>query len=196
MFPMSDTPYRKSTNECFSEVFPAYEDFDEFYTTCGIEPLISNTETANQTNTLKNLYYLLLARYANSPIASSDIYRFKLQVMAIIFQNGPTWEKRLAIQKKVRLLTEDQLVKSTTVYNQADHPEVSPDTGSTEPVGFVNHQNMVHNVSNLLTAYDRLNEVLKTDVTNEFLNRFAKLFAILPEACPIIYVTEGDEDDV
>ena len=48
------------------------------------------------------LYYLLYGKYGNNPIANLDENQFKYKVFSIIFEYGPTWEKRLDIQKTLR----------------------------------------------------------------------------------------------
>ena len=69
-------------------------------------PFADVLTSANQTL----LYYLLYAKYGNSPIANRDENQFKYKVFGTIFQYGPTWQKRLSIQETLRGLTEQQLL--------------------------------------------------------------------------------------
>ena len=74
----------------FTDIFPNVDEFLAKYRNCGII-------TPIQEATLTNLYYLLYARYGNSHITNSDENQFIYKVFALIFQYGPTWEKRLDI---------------------------------------------------------------------------------------------------
>lgn len=182
--------YRNYRTRTFSEIFEDYDTFEDFYTECGIEPTIRHTATQTQSNTLMNLYYLLLARYANSHIASEDESRFGMQVMSIIFQYGPTWEKRLEMQKELRQATEDELLHSSVIYNQADNPETAPSTTDITGIGFVNRQTVNHYIKNKVDAYMSLNAILDTDVTGDFLSKFNKLFNNFAPEIPLWYVTD------
>lgn len=55
------------------------------------------------------LYYLLYARYGNTPIANFDENQFKYKVFSVIFQYGPTWEKRLEVQGLLRQMSLDDM---------------------------------------------------------------------------------------
>ena len=81
--------YRGYRTPSFSDIFTTFQQFDDFYTSCGIETTIRNSVTAEGSNTLLNLYYLLMSRYGNDHPSSTDIDRFKLQCMSIIFEYGP-----------------------------------------------------------------------------------------------------------
>lgn len=79
----------------FTEVYDSADKFVYDYKHAGIPATISD---ANATT----LYYLIYARYGNSPIANMDITQFKYKLFSIIFQYGPTWEKRLSVQQTLR----------------------------------------------------------------------------------------------
>ena len=55
------------------------------------------------------LYYLLYARYGNTPIANFDENQFKYKIFSVIFQYGPTWEKRLEVQGLLRQMSLDDM---------------------------------------------------------------------------------------
>ena len=138
------------------------------------------------------LYGLLIARYSNSVIASSDINRFIANVAAIIFQYGPTWETRLRIQKNLRELSDEDLKKgSTDIYNHSYNPSNSPSTQTTEELPTINEQTVTKRRKGPLDAYAYLWDLLDTDVTGQFLDKFKNLFLIIvqPEK-PLLYVTE------
>lgn len=172
----------------FSEI---YEDVDAFYadyTTVGIPTTI--TETSART-----LFFLLYARYANNPIANFDINQWKYKLFSIIFQYGPTWEKRLELQKKLRDLTDTDLTLAFKgIYNHAFNPSTAPNTSSLEELTYINDQNTTTSKRGKLDAYGQLWDLLDTDVTEEFIRKFIEIFKkfVAPER-PLLYVT--DEED-
>ena len=142
----------------------------------------------------KTLYYLLVARYGNNPIANFDENQFRFKMFSIIYQYGPTWEKRLDVQNKLRALTDDQLrLGSKAMFNHAFNPTEIPANTESE-LSFINEQNTTKYTKSPLEGYAVLEELLKTDVTGEFLNKFQRCFKqfVRPERT-WIYVTEGDD---
>lgn len=142
------------------------------------------------------LFYLLYAKYGNNPIANRDVNQFKYKVFSIIFQYGPTWSKRVEIQEKLRALSEDDLIKgSKAIYNSAQNPSTKPSTSSLEELEYINAQNTTNYKKSKMDAYTQLWDLLATDVTSEFLNKFKNLFKmfVLNER-PLVYVTETEEE--
>lgn len=140
-------------------------------------------------DTTRTLYWLLLAEYANSTIADDDENQFKNRVFATIFRYGPTWEKRLEIQEKLRNLTEEDLARGTKqIMNKALHPGTEPATSSLEELIQINEQNTVNVKRDKLSGYNLLMGLLETDVTAAFIDRFRKLFmtVVEPER-PLLY---------
>lgn len=147
--------------------------------------------------TATTLYYLLYSRYGNSPIANLDIYQFKFKLWSIIAQYGPTWEKQLDMQQKLRAMTDDELMLgSKIIYNHAYNDGSSPSTDSLEETPYINEQNTTNNKKNKLQAYNELMTLLQTDVTDYFLNKFKPLFKkiIVPGICFREIEDEGDEE--
>lgn len=131
---------------------------------------------------LKIIYYLLYADYGNNVIASSDTERFKYKVFSLIFMYGPTWAKRLEVQKRLRDLTEEELlVGGKAIYNHAYNPDTKPSTSTLEELLAINDQNTTNYKKSKLEAYSILIELLKTDVTREFINKFKNLFLTVVE---------------
>ena len=118
MLPRYDT-------ELFTEVWQDVKDFLYDYQHVGIPTTIS---TANATT----LYYLLYAKYGNTPIANYDQTQWKYKMFSIIFQYGPTWEKRLSIQTTLRGLQVSDLVDNGSFHELFSHTasETSSKTGS------------------------------------------------------------------
>jgi hypothetical protein len=95
MFPEYNT-------QLFTDIYSDVNDFLSDYNGLGIPALL---QTANVTT----LYYLLYGKYGNSPIANLDVNQFKYKLFSLIWQYGPTWEKRLDIQNTLRNFTESDL---------------------------------------------------------------------------------------
>ena len=147
----------------FSDFYETVNDFCYDYQHVGIPTTIS-------INNAMTLYYLLYAKYGNSPIANFDETQFKYKLFSIIFMYGPTWEKKLDIQATLRGLTEDQIktgtaraisntgtvgttgkntyndLKSTDsgsdIHNHAYNPATDPATTDTEELNYINEQHV------------------------------------------------------
>lgn len=96
MIPRYDT-------KLFTEIWDEADEFIYDYKHAGIPTTISDSNATT-------LYYLLYARYGNNPIANYDENQFKYKVLSIIYQYGPTWEKRLSVQNTLRGLQLSDLV--------------------------------------------------------------------------------------
>lgn len=128
---------------------------------------------------IETLYYLLYAKYGNSSIASSDPNQFKYKVFMTVFEYGPAWKGRLKIQEKLFNLDPDSEAVSNgsiNVYNSAENPDTAPSTDSFEILQGINRQNTSNIKRGKLESYAVLNDLIKTDVTEEFLGKFKKLF--------------------
>lgn len=180
--------YRTRT---FTDIYPSQEEFSEAYSSSGLAGAISDTS-------VKTLYYLLYARYGNSHISSSDETRFQYDLYGIIFSYGPTWEKRLAVQKQLRELDDDDLMYGAkAIYNTALNPSTGPTVnsdGTPAELNYINSQNTTNYKKSKLEAYSMLYGLLETDVTTEFINRFERLFNPWGSELPLYYVSEGDEE--
>ena len=173
----------------FTDVYPDATTFVNDYTTSAIPTTISN-------DTATTLYYLLYSRYGNSVIASSDTNRFKYDLFATIFSYAPTWEKRLDVQEKLRELSDEELFTGqTTINNHSYNPSTSPSTSTLDELTTINEQVTQKGKRDKLTAYMELSRALWTDVTEQFLDKFQKLFLIIlqPEL-PLWYATPVIDD--
>lgn len=118
MFPQYDT-------KLMTEVWSQASDFLTDYQNAGIPTTISNQNATT-------LYYLLYAKYGNTPIANYDENQWKYKMFSIIFQYGPTWEKRLDIQTTLRGLQISDLLDngSYRAISSQSGSETSSKTGS------------------------------------------------------------------
>ena len=144
------------------------------------------------------LYYLLYASYGNSHIGSSDENQFKYKVYSVIFKYGPTWESRIKIQKELRDLmgTEDLFLGSTEIYNHSNNPSIKPTTQTLDELTTIDDQNVTKRKRNKLDAYSLLYQMLVSDVTQEFINRFKPLFLqIVEPQLPLWYITDENDEE-
>ena len=172
----------------FTEIYETVNDFIYDYNNLAIPKIISVPNCMT-------LYYLLYSRYGNTPIANSDENQFKYKLFSIIWQYGPAWEKRLDIQSKLRGLTEDELLAgSKAIHNHAYNPENEPKTGELTEIDYINDQNTTNYKKSKMDAYMQLWNLLDTDVTTEFLNRFNICFKKFARPGTLLYVEEDDEE--
>ena len=161
----------------------------------------SDTKIFGQ-DAIEALYWLLMAKYANSSIASSDPGQFKLKVFMTIFEYAPAWKGRLQIQEQLFKLnpgdaTDMESISEGSVQfnNHAANPNTEPTTGSFDQLPGINAQNTSGQKRGILENYAALNNLLLTDVTEEFLGRFKPLFlkVVMPQK-PLWYgPVEGDD---
>ena len=130
--------------------------------------------------TMTTLYYLLWARYASSHIRSDYPQQWKMKIMMTVFEYGPTWSKRLEIQEKVRNMSDDEIQKGTIMtYNTATNPDGAPTTETWDTLQGINSQNKNLYQRGKLDSYAYIDQILKTDVTREFVEKFKKFFDIM-----------------
>lgn len=177
----------------FTDVWDNAADFVADYKSSGLyvtDNKISDTSAST-------LFYLLYARYGNSPMANRDVTQFQYKVFSIIFQYGPKWEKDLDIQAKVRALTDEQIrLGSKAIYNQALNPATEPSTATLDELTYINQQNTTNYKKSPLEGYAILETLLKDDITKIFIDKFNICFKkFVSNERPIIYVSEDEEDD-
>lgn len=179
--------YGNFRTRTFVEIWNNEEAFANDYNNNGIPVTISSVS-------LKTLFYLLYARYGNSNIASSDENQFKYKIFSTIFMYAPAWEKRLDIQKKLRELSDEEIMKgSTAIYNSALNPSTAPSTAALEELPYINQQNATKYKKAKMDAYATLYALIETDVTEELIGKFKKLFITIVEPDRALwYETEGE----
>lgn len=175
----------------FTDVYPDVATFLAEYNNNGIKTTISQDSATT-------LYYLIYSRFGNSVIASSDTNRFKYDLFGTIFSYGPTWEKKLDIQEKLRNLTDDELFAGATqIYNHAYNPGTAPSTGTLDELPAINEQNTSKYKKDKMSGYAMLVSLLDTDVTESFISKFKKLFiTVVQPELPLWYATDIINDDI
>lgn len=176
----------------FQQVYNSYEEFKADYDSLitlvsgGVQPLTEANVRAT--------YYLLFARYGNNPIVNFDVTQFKMKLMAVIATYGPVWERKKGIQKSLRDLTEEELMKGAKqIYNHAFNPSTEPSTQELEELTHINDQNVSNNQKAKMEAYSILWANLHVDATDEYINKFKNCFSrFVADQCPILFVVEDD----
>lgn len=140
------------------------------------------------------LFYLLYAKFGNSPIANLDENQFKYKLFSTVFMYGPAWEKRLDIQNEIRTLKPEELLQGAkAIHNRALNPETDPATADLTELTYINEQNTTNYTKSKMDAYGQLWSLISTDVTADFLAKFNDCFKkFVKPANPLIYVTDEE----
>lgn len=177
----------------FSDIYETADDFAADYTEINLGGL-------NDSALVTKLFYLLYAKFGNTPIANLDENQFKYKLFSVVFMYGPAWESRLDIQGRVRNLLSNPLDESNllqgakAIYNHALNPETDPSTATLEEIPYINEQNTTQYKKSKMDAYGQIWRLISTDVTADFLAKFNDCFKkFVKPANPLIYVT--DEED-
>lgn len=174
----------------FTDIFPDVDTFVSEYKNNGIPNLISDASAST-------LYYLLYARYGNSHIVNNDENQFKYKLWSTTFMYGPTWEKRLDIQDKLRNLSDDDLrIGTKQINNHAYNPGTAPTTSTLDELNYINEQGTLNYKKGKVDGYMWLMDALKTDVTKSFIDKFEDLFmAVVVPTGPLWYVTDIEDEE-
>lgn len=171
----------------FTDIYTSADSFVKDYKSVGIPVTITETNATT-------LYYLLYARHGNDHILSSDENQFRYQIFSCIFSYGSAWEKKLEIQEKLKGLSEDELLTDDKVINNhAYNPSTTPSTATTEEFETTNEQVVRKGKRSKMGAYRELFELIKSDYTNDFLNKFDKFFMRFAEPTKALwYITDTE----
>lgn len=174
----------------FSEVFPNVNDFKTSFNESPYKGKLKD-------ESLEIIYYLLASRYMNSHFSNSSIKQSRWRLNSYLFMYGPSWERRLAVQERLRQLNEKEIMQGATVlYNYASNPSTSGNTLQDIPLDVLNAQNATKYSKSVLEAYQLLSDLIVTDVTKPFLAKFQDLFIkVLPPSRTPTYITYLEDDD-
>lgn len=173
----------------FRDIFPSVDDFVSGWLDSGLDedPIITVAA-------IKKTYMLLFAKYSNSPITNNDEEQFKYKVWSIIFQYCPNWLKKLELQKKLRDLTDDELViGEKTISNHAMNPSTLPTTSTTSELDKIDAQNVSIIKKSKINAYSQVYGLLSDNVTENYISRFKDLFMkVVARQCVPLW--EGEDE--
>lgn len=184
------------TTKTFSQIWEDYSAFSTDY--AALMPLVAGGLTTPLTaDNQQALFYLLYARYANTPIICTDDMQWKMKMMSVIISYGPTWQKKKAIQLSMRALEESDILQGAKqIYNHAFNPSTVPSTSELEELTHINDQNVTNNKKSKMEAYSILWANLHVDATDEFLNKFKYCFCrFVGDQFPTVFITEEAEED-
>ncbi len=169
------------SNYTFNELYPDADTFLADYKACELPATISD-------DNVKLLYFSLLARKGQDCIQSESVGMFKYKMFLLIWQYGPSWEAKLNIQKKLQQLPDSDILDGgTQIYNTGVNPstpigkdqEQHQGTLSKNELNFVQQQNVTLNTRSKTNAYRGYQDMLRNDVSEEFFDKFDKLFAFV-----------------
>lgn len=181
--------YGNYRTKAFSDIYPEVNEFITDYNT-----LFNGTMKEED---LTTLYYLICGRYMNSHIANTDENQFKFKLASIIYSSGPSWAKKVEIQKILRDMPEsDLIIGSKAVHNHSFNPSTAPSESTLEELLTIDDQNTTTYKKSRLEAYTILWNMIDSDVTSEFLSKFKILFIQVTQPdTPLWYVSNDDEEE-
>ena len=182
------TSYYTYGNQRFIDIFPDYDTFKSMIDASFIKGLISDDK-------FNILYNLLLGRYGTAEINSKSGSNYWLcRFYNIIYEYAPEYFKKREIQDNIRNLSVDELMQGTkAIYNTAQNPDSKPSTSSLEELTYISNQSTTNYKYSKVEGYARLMELMKTDSTSSFLNKFQKLFMqVLTPYQPLLYNYESE----
>ena len=186
----------KYTTKTFADVWEDYTAFSTDYNS--LMPLVAGgLASPLSASNIQALYYLLYAKYGNTPIICTDEMQWKMKMMSVIITYGPTWQRKKAIQISLGELAEADLIQGAKqIYNHAFNPSTEPSTSELEELTHINDQNTSNNKKSKMEAYSILWANLHVDATDEFLQKFNKCFSrFVGDQFPTIFITEPAEEE-
>lgn len=189
----NDSPYGCQRQLNFSKVFDSFERFKDYFNTICIDKF--KYPSTYKMDNIETLYYLLYGTYGASTFNGSDIYQAIFKLFSIVFMYGPSWEKELDIQNKLRSLTDEELeCGSTAIYNQASTNGGAPTTQSTIELLGIDNQNVTKYKKDKVNKYMDLENLLKRDVTKTFIDRFKVLFKTITAPISDLWYYDIEEE--
>lgn len=184
------------TTAIFTDIWNSADEFKADLNASAFAGCMQDGSVEGQKDNVSLLFYLLYAKYGNTPIANNDITQFKYKVFSIMYQYGPTWEKKSEIQEMLRGLTEPELLTGAkAIYNSALNPSTEPSTQGLEELEYINSQNTTNYKKSKMEAYGILWEMLDSNITSRFIDKFAICFKrfVFPEK-PLLFASDDEED--
>ena len=184
-------------NITFSDLWSTEEEFVNSYKEVGFPQTFEGGNYVTDED-LKLIWLLLLGRFADSTIKPFNTYgAFHVRFMSRVWQHAPAWKKNLEIQNKLTSLSledgSDIYKGGSAIYNTAMNPSTQPGTGTDQELNFINNQNVTKHKKSKLEGLAMLSDLLKNDVTEQFLKRFDDFFkTIIYTGRTLVYETEID----
>lgn len=129
---------------------------------------------------LQRLFAMLYAKHGTDPIKSSNPDQWVFKVALTTESYAPSFLKREDIQKKLRALSDDDIREGyKNINNHALNPSTTPSTDNTNELPYITDQNVNKGKKSKIDAYASLWDILRTDVVEEFLKKYDKLFSAI-----------------
>ena len=179
---MAEVMMNKTFNEVYTTPDPdVYATDEAYFYAKWLASGFATSEFQNLTeNSIKLLFHLLSGKYGDNQIINQSEAQFDKKLWSIVFQYGPFWQKELNIQKELQglALTDGSAIYlgSKAIYNHSYNPSQTPATTSLDELKTIDDQNTTNYKKSKLEGLAALEEVLKRDVTETFLQRFKILF--------------------
>ena len=183
--------FQSFDNITFSDLWSTSQSFIDTYDEVGLP----KEEYQLDNDTLKLIWTLMIGRFADSTIKPYNTNgAFKVRFMSRVWQHAPAWKKDLEIQNKLRSLSIEDGSEiyegSKAIYNTAMNPGTAPSTDDAEELNFINNQNVTKHKKSKLEGLAILSDLLKNDVTEQFLRRFDDFFkTIIYSGRTLLYST-------
>lgn len=183
-FYSSNSLYGSYRTRKFSDIYPIVDTFIKDFNSCGIPTMITEQNA-------KTLYYLLLGKYANSHIASTDEHTFTLRLFTIVFSAGPVWEQKLQIQQRLKDLNDDELFTAVqSIYNRAQNP--NEETKTDTILDYITSQDVNKQKRGKLETLMEYYDAFK-NCTDAFLDKFRSLFKVIVIPDDSLLYVESEE---
>jgi hypothetical protein len=175
--------FGKGLTPTFTDIFPDFDTFKQHYKDNELDTI--GTEDVLSESSLKTLYYLLYARYGDRSILFYDTNQFIYAVFSLVYMYGPTWQRRVALQSKIRNLTDDEIVSSDATSHTHAY---NPGTLNTDDINYINEQNKTKRTRSKMEGLALASSLLEKDVSKEFVDKFASLFRRgVINICPVYF---------
>mgnify|MGYP004563384929 CR=1 FL=1 len=174
----------------FADAWDNPTDFTDEFKACGMT--IDDGLAAH----LTDLFFLLYARYGNKHFANMDINQSKYKIFTTAWMYGPSWAKELDLQQQLRNLTSEQLSEGNVQLNNTVLNEGTTVNDPKQLLARLNDQRASITQRGSVEQINSVLMLLKDDVTENFLDRFKPIFAIVTTpANELLYEVDDDVDD-
>lgn len=202
---MNNSYFQSFDNITFSDLWSTADDFIQTYKDSGLPSTYTLTDGTTGTylndEDLSLIWTLMIGRFADSTIKPYNTFgAFKVRFMSRVWQHAPAWKKELEIQNKLRsmsLADNSEIYKgSSAIYNSALNPSTTPGTGTDSELNYINSQNVTKYKKSKLEGLAILNDMLKRDITEQFLRRFDDFFkTIIYTGRDLLYTTYNEQGE-
>lgn len=186
-------------NITFSELWSTQEEFVNAYKVVGFPQEYSGGSYVTDDD-LRLIWLLLTGRFSDSVIKPYNTRGgFQVRFMSKVWQYAPAWKKKLDIQNKLRAMDlegTDIYEGSKAIYNSAMNPNTQPGTNTDQELTYINNQNVTKHKKSKLEGLAILTDLLKNDITDEFLRRFDEFFkTIIYTGKDLLYATYNEQGE-